>query len=145
MTIRMPGGMSVATPAGPMTFRTTNAFTFAFSGTGAERTARVTDDEGSTSTFRFSETPTSVPLNDYVGTYHSPELDADYTIRTEGDTLVLRYAHFPPERLTPAYRDGFSGSGRSIRFVRGAGGQVTELRIFAGRVRNVKFVRVTGG
>ena len=145
MTIRMPGGMSVATPAGSMTFRTTNAFTFAFNGTGAERTARVTDDEGSTSTFRFTETPSNVPLNDYIGTYRSPELGADYTIRTEGEALVLRYAHLPPERLTPTYRDGFSGSGRSIRFVRGASGQVTELRIFAGRVRNVKFVRVTGG
>jgi CubicO group peptidase (beta-lactamase class C family) len=147
MMIRMPGGMSAATPAGPATFKTSNAFTFAFTGAGADRTARVTDDEGSASQFMWSETPpaTSLQLADYTGTYHSPEVGADYTIQSENGSLVLRFGHLPPEQLRPAYRDGFTGSGRSIRFVRDGSGRVMELRIFAGRVRNVKFVRTPGG
>jgi CubicO group peptidase (beta-lactamase class C family) len=147
MMIRMPGGMSAAIPAGAATYRTSNGFTFALSGAGVERVARVTDGDGPSRLFHTSEAPVagSVRLEEYVGLYHSPEVGADYAIRVEDGALVLRYAHLPPERLTPHYRDGFAGSGRSIRFVRDTAGRVIELRIFAGRVLNVKFVRATGG
>lgn len=147
MVIRMPGGTSVAQAAGPATYRTTNSNTFAFRGTGADRQALVTDEDGVAREFRLSEAPaaSSIRLDDYVGTYRSAEVGADYVIRAEDGKLVLRYEHLPPETLAPSYRDGFSGSGRTVRFVRDPAGRITELRVFAGRVRNVRFVRVAGG
>ncbi|MBK8250368.1 MAG: serine hydrolase [Gemmatimonadetes bacterium] len=147
MVIRMPGGSSLAQPAGAARFRTTNGITFTFRGSGPDRQAAVMDEDGGSRDFRRSDVPaaTGIRLEDYVGTYRSPEVGADYLIRATDGKLVLQYAHLPPESLAPSYHDGFSGSGRTVRFVRDASGRVTELRVFAGRVRNVKFVRVAGG
>ncbi len=146
MTIRMPGGMSPASLLGPGRFRTSNGVEFRFSGSGAGIRVEVVDGDGAVRTFEPLVVPSAsdVSQGDYLGTYRSPEVGAEYTIASEGGRLVLRFAHLPPETLTPLYRDGFTGAGRGIRFVRDATGRVTELRIFAGRVRNVKFVR-TGG
>ncbi len=142
MAFRMPGGTSPAEPLGGDRFRASNGWTFAFSGTGTSRAVEVTDPDGVTRLEYFTPPEASaIQLGDYAGTYESPEVGARYTVAVENNALILRFAHLPAERLTPVYRDGFTGAGRSIRFVRDASGRVIELRIFAGRVRNVKFTR----
>ena len=47
-----------------------------------------------------------------------------------------------PLRLSPLYRDGFIAGGRTVRFIRDASGRVTMFRLYAGRVRAVRFERV---
>ncbi|HEX9754401.1 MAG TPA: serine hydrolase domain-containing protein [Gemmatimonadales bacterium] len=82
-----------------------------------------------------------VRADDYRGRYRSPELDVVVTV--EGDSGVsIRPPLAEPVRLTPIYRDGFAAPGRTIRFMRDAGGRVTGFRIFAGRVRDLRFERV---
>jgi len=82
------------------------------------------------------------PLTDFIGDYSSPELEVTFKIAAEGDNLVLHAR--PNSRITlrPAYRDGFGGAGRTVRFVRDRKGTVTGMRIFAGRARDVRFDRV---
>ena len=82
-----------------------------------------------------------VRAEDYRGRYRSPELDVVATV--EGDSGVsIRPPLAEPIRLTPIYRDGFAAPGRTIRFMRDAGGRVTGFRIFAGRVRDLRFERI---
>lgn len=145
MFIRMPGGTSPAEAQGDGSFRTVNGSRFAFAGAGAAREVRVTDEDGVASRFVLNEAPAAARLADFVGTYESPEVGARYVVRTVDGQLRVAFPPAADEVLTPLYRDGFSGRGRTIRFVRDATGRVTELRIFAGRVRHVKFVRVSGG
>ncbi len=145
MFIRMPGGTSPAEAQSDGSFRTTNGYRFSFVGAGETREARVTDEDGVASRFAREETPSGVRLEDYVGAYESPEVGARYTVRMVDGRLRLTFPPAADEFLTPLYHDGFSGRGRTIRFVRDATGRVTEIRVFAGRVRNVKFVRLPGG
>lgn len=147
MNIRMPGGMSPAESLGTNTFRTTNGYRFTFSGRDNTREAQVSDEDGVTSRFTVFQPPaaTTLSLRDYAGTYESPEVGARYVVREESGRLMLAFPPTADELLSPVYTDGFSGRGRTIRFVRDGSGRVTELRIFAGRVRNVKFARITGG
>lgn len=147
MVIRMPGGSSPADSVAPREFRTSNGWTFRFTGEGSARRATVTDDDGVSREFASFATPAvgTLRLDDYVGTYESPEVGARYAIKATDGNLVLEFPPLPQERLVSLYTDGFRGSGRTVRFVRDASGRVTELRIFAGRVRHVKFARVAGG
>lgn len=143
MNIRMPGGASPAAPTGTNAYRTTNGFTFAFSGEKGSRQAKVSDDDGMATFVELEPFDTSaVKPAEYLGTYASPELDVRYEVSQDRGALVIGFPPNTPERLTPIYRDGFSGRGRTVRFVRDAKGRVIELRIFAGRVRNVRFVKL---
>jgi hypothetical protein len=49
----------------------------------------------------------------------------------------------PAQRLTlaPAFQDGFVAGGSTIRFTRGGEGQIDGFRVYAGRVRNLRFAR----
>ena len=82
------------------------------------------------------------PLTDYVGEYRSPELEVAYQIEAQGQALLVKAR--PDDRLSfqPAYSDGFRRGGQTIRFIRDAKGRVTGFRVFAGRVRDVRFERV---
>jgi len=84
----------------------------------------------------------SLRLADYVGRYHSDELDVDYQLETRAGRLTLRRAWEPASVLLPSYRDGFATSGRTVRFMRDSAGRVTGLRVFAGRALDVRFTRV---
>jgi CubicO group peptidase (beta-lactamase class C family) len=87
--------------------------------------------------------PATVKLADYVGRYRSPELEVTYDVALESGSLVLRSRPDTRLRLSPIYPDGFAvGPGRTVRFSRGGKGAVTGLRIFAGRVRDVRFERL---
>jgi hypothetical protein len=87
----------------------------------------------------------SVRLADYVGRYYSEELDVSYDVQMEEGRLTARRTWEAPVRLTPAYPDGFSAPGRTVRFVRNGTGRVTGFRVFAGRALDVRFTRMPDG
>lgn len=79
-------------------------------------------------------------LQDYIGTYHSDELLADWTITLSGDSLRLRAGPIMQETLIPVGPAEFSGGGR-IRFVE-TGGRVTGLTINTRGLRDFRLTRV---
>lgn len=83
--------------------------------------------------------PAGVTLSDYVGRYHSDELGIDVVVEEREGSLWIRAPHSPPLRLMPTYPDGFTSQGRSFRFTRDGSDAVSGLRMFAGRVRDLRF------
>jgi CubicO group peptidase (beta-lactamase class C family) len=84
-------------------------------------------------------------LTEYTGWYRSDELDVLYEATVEEGSVMLRSRPGGPIELTPIYPDGFRAGGRTVRFMRDPGGAVIGFRIFADRVRDVRFRRVAGG
>lgn len=97
-------------------------------------------------TARFDEvhTTSAIPFNDYVGTYASDELDAQFVVAAHDGKLLLRRRPYEEFELQPVYTDDFQAGGGlgTLRFVRGASGKVTGFSFFAGRVLDVRFKRV---
>jgi hypothetical protein len=90
-------------------------------------------------------TPTPAELAEYVGHYHSPELDTNYEIVLQEDQLIARHWKNGEIRLSPTLRDEFGGSAwflRNVEFVRGTDAQVKGLRVTNGRVRNLRFEKM---
>ncbi|MDB4874530.1 MAG: beta-lactamase [Gemmatimonadetes bacterium] len=86
----------------------------------------------------------AVPLNDYVGTYTSDELDMRYTVVSRGGKLYVTRRPYEEFELRPVYTDDFAAGGGlgTLRFARGGKGAVTGFSFFAGRVLDVRFKRV---
>ncbi|HEX7831441.1 MAG TPA: serine hydrolase domain-containing protein [Thermoanaerobaculia bacterium] len=84
----------------------------------------------------------AAPLDDYVATYASDELESRYTIDREDALLVLRRPRIAPAALQPLGRDEFATSdGLQLRFVRNGDGNVHGMTVSAERVWNVRFSR----
>lgn len=80
----------------------------------------------------------------YAGEYTSPELGARYRLVVRSDSLLLDQGWRGSEWLRPIYRDGFQlGSVGTARFTRDTRGRVTGFEIWAGRVRHLRFDRVS--
>ena len=88
--------------------------------------------------------PDSAALAALAGEYRSPELDARLRLFIRRDTLRLDRGWEDAVSLTPLYRDGFSaGDAGNIRFERDRKGRVTGFVLWAGRVRHLRFTRVS--
>jgi hypothetical protein len=86
--------------------------------------------------------PSPEQLAGFAGDYYSDELDTTYRIRVESGSLVVLFRPANRIPLTPVFTDAFDGGGNIIRFTRDASsGRIDGLRIFAGRVRHLNFVR----
>lgn len=117
-----------------------------FSGAGGHRKFILIRTDADTA--RFEEVraaPATVSLTDYVGTYASDELEAQFTIASrDGRPFLLRrpYEEF---ELRPAYVDDFQAGGGlgTLRFARDAKGRINGFAFFAGRVLDVRFKRVS--
>ncbi len=99
-------------------------------------------------TAHFAEVPLapkSIPVNDYLGTYTSDELDARFVITAHEGTLVLNRRPYENIELVPVYPDDFqAGEGLgTLRFARDSKGRVTGFSFYAGRVLDVRFKRAT--
>ena len=86
--------------------------------------------------------PTSAELRASVGRFYSPELDASYEVRLEGEALRL----VPPgsgdaTELSPLERGAFHGGGMRITFEYGDG-QADGFLLDLGRVRGLVFKRI---
>ena len=85
--------------------------------------------------------PDPTELRAFAGDYISEELGVTYTFDVEDGALKLRFR--PAQRFTlePVFKDAFEADGNTIRFTRSPDGAVDGLRIYAGRARNVRFVK----
>ncbi|MCX6543843.1 MAG: serine hydrolase [Acidobacteria bacterium] len=85
--------------------------------------------------------PTPAQLAAFAGEYFCEELGVTYLFYVEAESLKVRFRPAQRFTLTPVFQDAFEGDGNIIRFTRGAAGSVDGLRIYAGRVRHLRFVR----
>lgn len=86
----------------------------------------------------------TVPLADYAGTYASDELDVRLVVVSKDGKLVLRRRPADEMELRPVYEDDFQAAGLgTVRFARDGSGAVTGFSIYAGRVVDVRFKRVS--
>lgn len=86
--------------------------------------------------------PARVRNADYLGRYRSPELEVVVEVVERDGRLMVTRRPAGALPLTPAYADGFSGPGQSLRFSRDRNGRVNGFRVFAGRVRGLEFERL---
>lgn len=86
--------------------------------------------------------PGPAQLQEYAGTYQSPEIDPAYRVSVKDGKLVLDRLKNEPARLQPALQDLFTSSLGSVRFTRDAQGRVSGFVLNAGRVLNVRFPKV---
>ena len=88
-------------------------------------------------------TPSEKDLEAFAGTYRSDEIEAVFRMVLHEGSLRLERLKSRPAPLTPVVRDTFTTQAGTIRFVRNAAGAVTGFQLDAGRVRHVKFWKVT--
>lgn len=87
--------------------------------------------------------PDKVVLGEFAGEYVSEELDVTYRIAASDSGLVIHAKRIDPVNLQPAWADAFSTSfGTIIEFTR-TGRKVDGFTISDGRVRGVRFARVS--
>jgi CubicO group peptidase (beta-lactamase class C family) len=81
-------------------------------------------------------------LAGFAGAYYSDEANTTVTIAFDS-AGALKAVRVPDldMPLRPAYRDAFRSPAGMLVFTRNSAGQVTEVRLTTGRVRNLRFVR----
>lgn len=86
----------------------------------------------------------TLKLTDYTGSFYSPELLTTYTFEVVNDTLVAKHQRHDDIKFNVKAKDSFSGNAwfiGNVDFTRDASNKVNGLKVNAGRVRNVKFVK----
>jgi hypothetical protein len=87
-------------------------------------------------------TPSRADLEAMAGEYVSDEAEVAFKVELEQDGLVIHRRPDAKIPLTPTYRDGFSSSMGSVRFVRDGAGRIAELSVGESRVWDLRFRRV---
>lgn len=144
--LRIDGTALVATGPASLVMLEGGRF-FAADSTQAGTVIRLTETDGGRSRPRVWEkqplsAPTAGELAAYAGNYVCPELgDLVYTFYVEDGTLKGRAR--PDQRFTlmPIFQDAFLERGHTIRFTRDVNGRVEGLRIYADRVRHLRFAK----
>ena len=88
----------------------------------------------------------NVPLNDYLGTYKSAELNTEYTLAIENNQLILKHFRTGKTVLKPVRKNLFkSGSYlyNKIEFIRNKQGQVIGFDISNSRLNKLRLTKVT--
>jgi hypothetical protein len=83
-------------------------------------------------------------VDDYLGSYYSPELDVEYVLSRSGEALHLRAGRAINGVLLRIGQDTLVIRGRTLHFSRDQG-RVTGFEVDAGRVQHVAFVREESG
>ena len=89
---------------------------------------------------RLSDVPPDA-LADYVGDYHSDELQVTYAIALDAGQLSLRIQNNPSSELSITKQDEASAEVGTMAFERDDHGTVTGFVLQSGRVRNLRFVK----
>jgi CubicO group peptidase (beta-lactamase class C family) len=136
--IRTTGGVFVATA--PNRYASAGGSTWEADFRGA---ARLTDRFGTIQTFEkvSTATPTGAELESLAGIYVSEDAETTLTAAVEDGSLVLKRRPETTFRLTPLYKDAFSGQIGTVVFRRNGGGRVTELSVVQDRVWDMRFAR----
>jgi CubicO group peptidase (beta-lactamase class C family) len=79
----------------------------------------------------------------FAGTYHSDELDSDYRVYLEEGELRVQRGRGDPIPLRPTGTDEFRVGGARVEFERDGTGRPESFVLDAGRVRGIRFVRVS--
>jgi hypothetical protein len=90
--------------------------------------------------------PKPVDFAEYGGTYWSEELETQYTVRWRDGKLTADHARHGELTLSGTGRDEFSGGMwffQMVRFTRDGSGRVTGMTVGGGRVRGVKFAKIS--
>ncbi|MGD1096747.1 MAG: serine hydrolase domain-containing protein [Bryobacteraceae bacterium] len=86
--------------------------------------------------------PTHTDLEAMTGEYASDEAEVTLKVALEPNGLVIRRRPDAIIPLTPTYRDGFSSSLGSVRFIRDSAGHVIEMSIGESRVWDLRLRRI---
>jgi CubicO group peptidase (beta-lactamase class C family) len=107
----------------------------------ADRSARLTDQYGSVDTFEqvAPVKPSVSELTELIGTYVSEDAETTLVAAVEEGALVLKRRPDTTVRLTPTYKDAFTGSLGTVVFRRG--GKTLELSVVQDRVWDMRFRR----
>ena len=87
-------------------------------------------------------TPTRAELESMTGGYSSDEAEVTFRVALEKEHLVIHRRPDATIALTPTYRDGFTSTLGSVRFLRDSSGRVSELSVGEQRVWDLRFRRV---
>jgi CubicO group peptidase (beta-lactamase class C family) len=140
-------GGTEAAPLSPTVFQSSSGgrAVFEVAPDGRTQAMRILQEDGDTLLFLPVEPHVPGPndLASFAGTYVSDEAAATLTITHDGGKLFLRQRPAVSLELRPAYRDVFEvPTGDVVRFVRDGTGKVTEMSLFLGRVRDLRFRRL---
>ena len=89
-----------------------------------------------------AEHPGSGDLAPMAGEYVSDEAETTFNVTLQNDRLVIHRRPDVTIPLTPTYRDAFSSSIGSVRFIRDARGRITEMSVSEDRIWDLRFRRV---
>jgi CubicO group peptidase (beta-lactamase class C family) len=84
-------------------------------------------------------TPSPAALAEYAGTYHSAELDAEFSVSVKDSGLSVKPPRVEAADVHPYIKDVFSGP-FLMEFDRDKRGRIVGFRLSTGRVRNLNFV-----
>ncbi len=137
-------GGTEAVPISATVFRNANGgqAVFELAPDGRTRAMRLLQEDGDTLLFLPVEAYAPGPddLRAFAGTYVSDEAATTFTIAQQEGKLHLRQRPTVSFELRPAYRDVFEvPTGDIVRFIRDDAGKVTEMSLFLGRVRDLRF------
>lgn len=98
---------------------------------------------GKLTVYEWVDTPhlTKEAYQDFVGVYHSDELETNYQVEQTADGLVFKHYKHPPQALVPSAKDAFIGQG-DLQFTRDSSGKVDGFTWFTGRIRKQRFDRI---
>ena len=107
----------------------------------AHGSAKLIDVHGTIETYErvAPATPTPEDLQEFAGTYVSDEAETAMVVAVEGGSLVLKRRPDSTMRLTPLYKDAFSGQIGTIVFRRT--GKALEFSVVQDRVWDMRFTR----
>ena len=109
----------------------------------ARGSATLTDRYGTVDVFTRVDPakPGAVELQALTGTYVSDESETTLIAAVESEAIVLKRRPDTTIRLTPLYKDAFTGSIGTVIFRRNNAGRVVELSVSQDRVWDLRFAR----
>jgi len=88
--------------------------------------------------------PTLAELEEYVGDYHSDELQFTHKLVLKDGKLYFRHKNAPKKPLSPTLGDMFKVSYATIHFIRDHQNKISGFTLSTERARNIRFVRKRG-
>jgi CubicO group peptidase (beta-lactamase class C family) len=153
LSVALEGAALRAGSRGPLVPQSASLFTLGdgparlqFKGEGVGRSFDLIGADGEKVHYAVAAPvqPTAAELAKYEGTYVSDEAEVTYTIRVENGALFACRRPDARFALTPAYHDAFTSADLPlVLFRRDQRGQLVGLSLGLGRVRDLRFRRLT--
>jgi hypothetical protein len=141
------GGAALVPTAANVLSTADGGRTYTIDTAGAGSPVKITESDGGQSKPTVWEkelpfAPTPQQLTQFTGDYVCEELgNLVFSVYVEGNALKVRALPAQRVTLTPVFPDGFTGEGNVVRFTRDTMGRVEGFRVYAGRVRNLRFAK----